>query len=270
MLDECRYRGAPGAARRRRGATESIARHMFGALNPLFKWCRATRDKNPCLVSDRPAVTASRDRVLSDDEIRWFWTACDETGMAFGKLFKLLLVTGQRRDEVGEMRWSEIGADGLTWILPAERVKNQRRHEVPLSALAREILASVERVEGSDLVFTTTGLKPLAGYSTAKYRLDDAMRQIAEAEGGSIDRPWVLHDLRRTCVSGMARAGADLHVIERAVNHVSGSFGGIVGIYQRHKFEEEIRQAHEAWSRLLIGIVEGRGTSNVVEMRERA
>jgi integrase len=266
LLDECRNSGVPGAERRSKKVTESQARHMFGALNRLFKWLRATRKNNPCLAAERPSSWAARDRVLSDDEIRWFWAACGETGMAFGKLFKLLLVTGQRRDEVGEMRWSELSSDGSTWTLPAERVKNQRRHEVPLSALARDILASIERVEGSDYVFTTTGLKPLAGYSTAKYRLDAAMQRLAE--GASIE-PWVLHDLRRTAVSGMARAGADLHIIERAVNHVSGSFGGIVGTYQKHKYENEVRQAHEAWSRLLMSIVEGRVASNVVELRER-
>ena len=129
---------------------------------------------------------------------------------------------------------------------------------MPLAPQARDILRGIRRVANSECVFSTNGRSPVSGFSKAKARLDEAM--------GVSD--WRLHDLRRTAVTGMARAGADLHVIERAVNHVSGSFGGIVGVYQQHRFADEVRAALEAWANLLTSIVEGR-PANVTPIRQR-
>jgi len=135
------------------------------------------------------------------------------------------------------MTRSEISEDGTTWTLSASRTKNRRVHDVPLSPLAREIIAGVKMIAGkSGYVFTTTGTKPVSGFSRLKGRLDKLMTKLACDEAAASGRDpaevkiprWRLHDLRRTAVTGMARAGADLHVIERAVNHVSGSFGGIL------------------------------------------
>jgi integrase len=157
------------------------------------------------------------------------------------------------------MRWRELSDDRSVWKLPGTRTKNRREHVVPMPPLARDVIDDVAS-PSAELVFTTTGTTPISGWSKAKIKLDALM--------GSVE-PWVIHDLRRTAITGMARAGADLHVIERAVNHVSGTFGGIVSIYQKHKFEDEVRRALEAWANLLARIVEGR-PANVVDLRREA
>jgi integrase len=135
------------------------------------------------------------------------------------------------------------------WTIPKERAKNGIAHDVPLSELAVRVLSGVRRIAGSrGLVFTTTGETPVSGFSKVKRRLDAALPDAP---------PWVLHDLRRTAASGMARLGINLPVIEKVLNHTSGSFGGVAGVYQRHHFADEKRAALEAWAahvELLLGL----------------
>ena len=121
--------------------------------------------------------------MLADDEVRWFWAACDSLGEPFGALYRLLLVTGARREEAAQITRSEVSEDGTTWQLPGERTKNHRAHEVPLSPLAREVLASVRSIAGRlGLVFTTTGTTPVSAHSYMKARLDERMLELARAE----------------------------------------------------------------------------------------
>jgi integrase len=201
--------------------------------------------------------------VLTDDELRTIWHACDKIGWPFGPMVKLLMLTAQRRDEVAEMRWSEIDIDAKTWTLARERVKNDQAHVVPLSDAAIEVLGSLPRVKGKgDFVFTTTGDSPIAGFSRAKDRLDDA---VSETLPSALER-WTFHDLRRTAATGMARLGIDLPVIERVLNHISGSFGGIVGVYQRHNFADKQRGALQAWGRFVDNLVTP-AHANVVPFR---
>ena len=223
-----------------------------------------------------PGTPAARDRVLDDNEVRWFWAACDDVGEPFGALLRLLLVTGARREEAAQMTRSEISGDGTTWTLPPARTKNRRPHDVPLSPLARKIIADVRKIAGTPgYIFTTTGRSPVSGFSRVKARLDQLMTKLARDEATAAGRDpadvkipvWRLHDLRRTAVTGMARAGADLHVIERAVNHVSGSFGGIVATYQKHRYAQEVRGALEAWANLIEQITSPAGRGNVVPLR---
>jgi integrase len=201
---EARDRGIPGMGRRNKAKSEARARSVHSALSLLFKWAldeRFDRDtkNNPCRLVSRPGQAASRDRVLSDAEIRTFWAATDQIGEPFAALNKLLLLTGCRREEVAGMRWSELSDDRSTWTIPSSRTKNWREHVVPLPPLAREIIASVPRVEG-DFVFTTTGRSFFSGFSRVKQRLDALM------DGAP---PWRLHDLRRSCARlGQARRSA--------------------------------------------------------------
>lgn len=273
VVDECRRRGVPGLKRRRKGMTDSRARAMFTTLSKFFAWLVEHRvvTSNPCAGVHKPDAAPARERVLSDDEVRWFWQACEQDGEPFCSLLKLLLVTGQRLNEVARMTRSEVSDDGKTWTLPGARTKNKRSHVVPLSSLAREVIGGVREVVGKPgYIFTTTGETPVSGFSRAKARIDAAMlavaRREAEAAGRDPDAvaiaPWRIHDLRRTAVTGMARAGADLHVIERAINHVSGSFGGIVSTYQRHRYADEVRAALEAWANLLGEVVLGKSEEN--------
>jgi integrase len=213
-------------------------------------------------VAKRVKTREERDRVLSDAEIQAFWAACDRSGWPFGPLFKMLLLTAQRREEVGAARWSEFDLERCTWTIPAARAKNKKPHLVHLSAFVRELLEGVPRT--GDLLFASRGSAP-SGYSRVKARLDGFMAEAMGAAAGS----WTLHDLRRTAASGMAELDFAPHVVGRVLNHVSGAIKGIDRIYIRHEFDKERRAALEAWGRRVEGLVRPRGGS-VVELHERS
>ena len=182
---------------------------------------------------------------------------------------KLLLLTGQRRNEVAGMIWAELDLDKALWRIPAGRTKNDEAHEVPLSDAALAVIASLPRIKSDKgYLFTTNGKTHVSGYSRAKAVIEHAMLEIARGERGQdIEIPrWTFHDLRRTAVSGMARLGISLPAIEKVVNHSSGSFAGIVGVYQRHSFADEKRNALQGWAKFVLSLVEGR-PANVVPLR---
>ena len=183
---------------------------------------------------ERPGTEASRDRVLSDDELAEVWNAAGELP-SFGPLVKLLILTGARREEIGQLKWSEIAGDTIK--LSNGRTKTGVPQTIPLSPQARELLAGIRRIAGSDYVFTTDGVKPVSAWSRAKARLDEAC--------GVAD--WRIHDLRRTVATGLQRLGFNLQTIEAVLGHTSGSRSGVVGVYQRHSFDTEKRAALEAW-----------------------
>jgi integrase len=162
----------------------------------------------------------------------------------------LLILTGQRRNEVGALTWREIDLDARLWTLPAVRAKNGIGHEIPLSDMAVDILTTCPRIVESDYVFTVNGRNPMRAFYLAKGRID-ALMPAGMA-------PWVMHDIRRTVASGMAKLGVNLPVIEKLLNHVSGSFAGIVGVYQRHSFADEKRAAMQKWARHVEAIVRGK------------
>ena len=238
VLDRVVDSGAPIAANR-----------TLSAIRKLFSWC-VQRDiiaASPCAGVKPPTEERSRDRVLSDAELKTIWIAADQVEGPFGPLIKLLVLTGQRRDEVAKMQWSELDLKARLWTLPPERVKNNQPHEVPLSDAVIAILEFLPRPSGSPFVLTASGEAPASNYSKNKRRLDMLL---------SANMPsWRLHDLRRTTASGMARLGINLPVIEKVLNHSSGSFAGIVGVYQRHSFAEEKRKALEAWANHIIEFV---------------
>jgi integrase len=163
------------------------------------------------------------------------------------------------------MCWSEVDFDKKLWVIPRDRMKNDVAHEVPLSDAATSVLRDLPRVKSRPgLVFTTTGESAVGGFSRAKARLDAAVLELMRgnalapsADSVKIAAPirWTFHDLRRTCASGMARLGVNLPVIEKILNHTGGSFGGVVGVYQRHSFSMEKRIALESWSRFIMRLV---------------
>jgi integrase len=163
-------------------------------------------------------------------------------------------------DEVAGMRWSEIDLDARLWTIAKERTKNNQPHAVPLSDSVIALLMVLPRLVGSDFVLTTTGAAPSNGYSKGKRRLDALLPSDMPA--------WRLHDLRRTLASGMARLGVNLPAIEKVLNHLSGSFAGIVGVYQRHDFAAEKRQALQLWADHVEHIVSGR-PAKVLSLRGR-
>lgn len=244
------------------------ANRVRAYLNKFLNWCveRDILDVSPATGVKPAGKEASRDRVLSDDEIRWFWLACEAEGQPWGPLGKMLLLTGQRLSEVVGMSDGEI--TGETWHLPASRTKNGRAHDVPLSAAVRDVLASVERIDGkAGLYHTTTGATPLSGFHKGRAHLAARMVGIASEKAGEpVEIPhWTFHDLRRTAATGMARLGIPVRVTEAVLNHVSGAGGGIVGVYQRHDYADEKRDALEAWGRFVAGVVAGT-SENVVRL----
>jgi integrase len=245
------------------------ANRQLALIRKFFNWCleRGILETSPAANVKPPGREVSRDRVLSDDEIRSVWTCCDAVGHPFGSNFKLLLVTARRREEVGRMRWADLDLGKGNWTIPRERSKNDVANEVPLSPLALAIIKKLPHFEGEALVFAAANGSghPASGYSKAKLRLD---RMIAarRASDGLPEMPeWWIHDLRRTAASGMARLSVPPHVIERVLNHISGSQSGVAGIYNRYGYLPEKRQALDAWSRYVEGLVRP-GPRNVVEL----
>jgi integrase len=284
VTDEARKLGVPGIEARNDGVSEARARALFSALSSMFGWLRRQRriEINPCTGVDRPSPPAARERVLTPAEVRWLWRACDHVDAPrvpgaprpFGVVFRLLLLTGARLNEVAGLRREELAEDG-TWHIPGHRTKNHRPHVVPLPPLAREIIAGVKSKPGkAGLVFTTTGETAPSGWSRMKDRLDALMLAVARKEAKAAGRDaadvrladWRLHDLRRTAVTGMAELDIRPDVIELAVNHISGIRGGIAGTYNRSELMKERRAALERWAAHVQGIVADKPT-NVVQMR---
>ena len=225
-----------------------MANRTFSTARRMFGWAidRGLIEVSPFERLKKPAPETKRDRVLADSELALIWRAAEEIGYPFGPVVQILTLTAARRSEVAGMRWSELDSDLSLWSLPRERVKNGLQHTVPLPPLARSIIAALPRIEASEFVFTTTGKVPVGNFSRTKHTLDAAIADLC----GPIP-PWTLHDLRRSAASGMARLGVQLPVVEKILNHVSGSFAGVAGIYQRHDFADEKRAALECWARHL-------------------
>ena len=232
-------------------STMSYGRAAFG-------WAIGRR-----LIVDNPFANLSfghvvkRERVLKDHELRAIWEATAGPG-SYHAIVRTLILTGQRREEVAEMVWSELSDDLSTWTIAADRSKNGVAHVVPLSPQGQKILKDARR--RADLVFPgERGL--FNGWSKSKARLD----QRCGISG------WTLHDLRRTAATGLQKLGVRLEVTEAILNHVAGSRAGIVGVYQRHHWADEKRAALIAWGAHVAAIVEGReAEGNVTPIRARA
>lgn len=223
------------------------ANRARATLSALFTWAMREGDieANPVVATRKAAEEKSRDRVLTVRELVAVWFACGDD--SFGRVVRLLILTGQRRSEVGAMRWSELDLtpEKAVWSLPATRTKNSLPHDVPLSSAALTVLQSAPRralpgtngAEERDLIFGH-GVEGFRGWSKAKISLDERAK-IA---------PWRLHDLRRTMVTGMNEMGIPPHVVEALVNHISGpSKSGVAGIYNRATYAAEKRDALNAW-----------------------
>jgi integrase len=245
-----------------------MANRTLAVIRRLYTWA-ASRDiveASPCSMIDPPAQEHSRDRVLTDDELRLFWNAAAADGWPYGPIFQLMALTGQREGEVAGMRWGEIDLEKKLWTLPASRVKNDEEHAVPLSDSAVEIIKSLPRIKSDGgFVFIGRRGKPVSSFSRAQDQINVA---ITKANKGKSLPAWVPHDLRRTVASGMARLGIQLPVIEKVLNHRSGSFRGIVAVYQRHSFAEEKRIAIAIWASHVESAVSGQPRANVVPLHK--
>jgi integrase len=231
------------------------ANNMRTSLSTFFAWCmgRGLVDQNP-VIGRHVAPEQPRTRVLSTAELAAVWRACDDN--AYGAIVRLLILTGQRREEIGGLRFGEV-CDGVI-ALPPSRTKNRRAHVIPLSTAAQAILARRSSQTG-DFVFGDA--KAFPSWSRGKSLLDASL-----AAAGARLEPWTLHDLRRSVATGMAELGVPPHIVEAVLNHVSGHKAGIAGVYNRASYEREKRAALAMWADHVLAAVEGRA-GNVVAMR---
>ena len=253
----------------------AIARVAFATLRLMFNWAveRGDIERSPLEGMKGPSAVAARDRVLADHEIVELWNALDSIGPA-GDVYRLLLLTGQRLNEVAGIAWGELDQQGSVWTIPADRAKNGAAHVVPL---AGEVVAIFDRLAGGDdwpnkgYVFPAVkGEGPMWVGDKVKKRLDETVakaRRKAEGDDASPMPAWRNHDLRRTVATALQRLGIRLEVTEAVLNHVSGSRAGIVGVYQRHDWSDEKRSALEAWARHLGTILKRADADNVVALR---
>jgi integrase len=268
LLDEIVDRGAP-----------IVANRTLAVFRRLCNWAveRGVIDASPCDKIKAPAAEESRDRVLSDNEVRLAWSAFERVGWPFGQIAQLLLLTGARRDEIGSGRWSEIDLETRTWTIAKERSKDGVAHEIPLSDASLCILKSLPRIgERKDtFIFSTTRRTAVSGFSRAKDAIDAEVLEMLKARAGESGEKredilaperWTLHDLRRTAASGMAGLGIAPHVVEAVLNHKSGTIKGVAAVYKRYSYATEERAALDAWARRLDAIVTGAAAPNVVEL----
>jgi len=280
-----------------------LANRMLAAVRAMFNWAirRGIIETSPATLVERPAAERPRERVLSADEIKAIWSHFDALGYPFGPFFQMALITAQRREEVAHMRWADLDFDERTWNLGANQTKACRAHVVPLSSIALDILtrvkteaktrsalenenrATVRRATGrahtptsmrggpldSDFVFTscrTTEDRPISGFGKAKARIDRAVEIDCTKHGLKHLSPWTIHDLRRTAASGLGKLQVSRFIIGRVLNHADSS---VTGIYDRHAYLAEKRNALEAWG-AYIGNLISVPSPKVVALRNMA
>jgi len=236
LVTEVSGRGTPAAANK-----------LLKMVKAFFGWCvgRAILDASPANGLVAPARERPRDRVLDDYELTRIIRAARQTDGAFGGIVELLALTGQRREEVAQLTWGEVDLANRTWTLPASRTKNGKPHIVHLSKEATAVLNCTPTT--GDFVFSLSGTKSFQSFSSAKRKLDKLC--------GVSD--WRLHDLRRTCVSGMARLGVAPHVADKILNHQTGTISGVAAVYQRHEFLAERKDALDRWGAHMAGLLKG-------------
>lgn len=240
---------------------EQIAnrRNVFAVLRRLFKWALSRGDiqNSPMEGMETPPPVKARDRWLSDSELARVWTHTAACHRCFGPIIRLLILTGQRREEVTGLHWEELDRVAGEWRLPAERTKNGEPSTVPLNALAiaeLDLVARGEKWPRRGRIFPTSSGAGFTAYSKGKAKLD---RLIAADEEGFIPA-WRLHDLRRTLATGFQRLGVRFEVTEAVLNHVGGSRSGVAGVYQRHDWRDEKRDALRAWNDHVVELLRSR------------
>jgi integrase len=220
------------------------------ALSTMFRWAMGEglmgpHPINPVIGTNKPKDSTPRDRVLSNTELAAIWNACEDDD--YGRIVRLLALTGCRREEIGGMLWSEIDLDKATLSLPKERVKNNCAHVVPLTPLALKIIKAVPRRVARDHLFGDRSPVGFTRWAKFKEQLDTR---------GSVTN-WTVHDIRRTVATGMADIGVQPHIIEAALNHRSGHRRGVAGVYNRSPYERDVKTALALWADHIQSITSG-------------
>jgi len=222
-----------------RGAT-TMARRVMAYVHRLFRWAKGRDliEANPAADLPKPGREIARDRVLTDAELVAVWKAAAETGWPYGRAVQLLILTGARRAEISELKWSEIHGDTIK--LPGARTKNAESRDIPLSEQAISVLAQIPNIAGGEFVFG----KPLRSGAWSNAKTKFAAVNI---------QPWRIHDIRRTVSTGMNELGTEPHIVEAVLGH---TVKGVAGVYNRAKYEAAKRAALEAWGAHVMALVQ--------------
>ena len=246
-----------------------IANRTLAHLKTMFNWAksRGIITQSPADNIEKPGEEVARERAPDDTELAEIWHAARKLEWPFEPAIKLLILTGQRREEVGQMRWSELKLSQGIWTLPATRTKNGQPHNIHLSPLALNVIGTVTPIDDCDLVFSTNGKTAISGWSKAKRRVDEeiaaARRAQARAHGEDADKvkpmpEWRIHDLRRSVATGLSNLGVPPIVADRILNHVpKKQKGQIMFVYNRAEYAKERKQAMDLWGRHLEQIASG-------------
>lgn len=260
--------------------------NTYSVMSGLFNWAtdQDKLDASPLAKVKKPPKPDSRDRVLDDWELRLAWLAADGLTDKWGRRsiwadwVPLVILSGQRREEVAGIDWKELNRAAATWDLPAERAKNGHPNLIHLSPT---MIAIFDRLAGGEawprkgLVFTTNGRTSVSGYSKAKARLDEAVVELAAKEAAARGEDpdeivgWTFHDLRRTLATNCQRLGVRFEVTEAMINHVSGAKSGVAGIYQKYEWWSEKQAGWNAYDAFVQRVVSGVDQSNVINLAER-
>lgn len=232
-------------------------RNVFAVLRRLFRWAvsRGDIDRSPMEGMETPKAVKPRERWLSDSELARVWIQAAECHRCFGPIVRLLIATGQRREEIGGLHWQELDRSEREMRLSGDRTKNGEPTAIPLNDLA---VAELDKVAGSEKwpsrgrVFPTVTGAAFTAYHKGKMKLD----KLLSNDGCNPMPPWRLHDLRRTLATGFQRLGVRFEVTEAVLNHVGGSRSGVAGIYQRHDWKPEKRDALVTWNNHLSSAIE--------------
>jgi len=267
VVDKIVERGSPIAANR----TLRIIKKMFS-----FAVSRGILDASPCVAIDPPGKEKQRERVLSDDEVKSFWVGLDSAVMARGTrlALKLLLVTAQRRGEFAHAEWSEFDLEKGWWVIPSEKVKNNRVHRVPLTGMAIEFLTEAKSLAGdSKWVFPSIKNQPVTPGSISRAIRNNSKKRPTSSPKhappyGDFFKiaHFTPHDLRRTAATMMAEAGVGVVQISKVLNHITG--GVTDKHYNHYTYDHEKRQALETWERRLKFILTGK-KAKVVNFKKR-
>jgi integrase len=237
LIDKIVDAGSPIAANR-----------VLAFTKRFFSWCRERDilELSPAEAIRPPSKEKTRDRVLTLEEMKKFWVACDQIGYPWGPIFQLLLLTGARLREVAQASWDEISIVDRTLDLPARRTKNGRSHQIQLSVQAMNIIQALPKVEGQGLLFTTNGKTAVSGFSKVKKRLD-IMSGVSD---------WRYHDLRRSFAThSTERLSISPVIADKILNHVTGQVRGVAAIYQHGEYLEERRTALQKWGDFIQELV---------------
>ena len=227
------------------------ARCSRGTLSAMFAWAigEGFCEANPVIGTNKPA-DRERERTLTDTELVKIWQACADNG-DYGRIVRVLMLTALRRQELGSATWAELDLNARVLNIPGQRTKNNRPFSLPLSDLAMQILAGVEKDDG--FIFGR-GRNGYGGWSCAKERLDNAVK---------LEQPWTIHDLRRTCRTGLGKLGVQPHIAEACLNHTPAK---LIRTYDRNKYDREMRAAFDQWGAHIESVVSGEEGSNVTAL----